>query len=127
MSPSPSPFPYLHVPFRPPFSLFSLQTHTHTATQINTQPIPPISPLLSALPSGREIHTLKPYIPPCLDTSVLQAMRAPPSPDISNFLNADTIGQDSSDDEDASKEKVVVGAFPGTREEYVAGDGRAYY
>ncbi|KAK0617888.1 hypothetical protein B0T17DRAFT_509475 [Bombardia bombarda] len=43
-----------------------------------TQPIAPTGTLLAQMPSGREIHTLKPYQPPMLDSSVLEAMRAPP-------------------------------------------------
>ncbi|KAN0099022.1 hypothetical protein V8E51_014685 [Hyaloscypha variabilis] len=76
---------------------------------INTQAIPPIGPLMATMPSGREIHTLKPYNPPALDASILENMRAPPD-------RADDYG-DGSSDEDEQKQDPV-GAFPGTKEDY---------
>ncbi|KAJ5579464.1 uncharacterized protein N7459_005449 [Penicillium hispanicum] len=46
---------------------------------INTQLIPPSGPLLSNLPSGRDIHTPPAfYKPPSLDDDILVRMRAPP-------------------------------------------------
>lgn len=81
---------------------------------INTQLIPDFRPLLAAMPSGREMHNVKPYIPPSLDASALQAMRAPPSP---NALGGTGDGGDSSDEEG----RTVVGAFPGTGVDYAAG------
>lgn len=100
--------------------------------KINTQPIPAFYPLLAMMPSGREIHNLKPYTPPSLDASTIQSMRAPPSPSASPRLNA---AQDSSEEEDGKNQKQstnVVGAFPGTRDEYAGGSGsesgiRSYY
>ncbi len=80
-----------------------------TLLQINTQAIPPIGPLMATMPSGREIHTLKPYNPPVLDASILESMRAPPD-------RADDYG-DGSSDEDEQKQDPV-GAFPGTKEDY---------
>jgi hypothetical protein len=91
--------------------------------KINTQSIPPFHPLLATMPSGREIHTLKPYTPPSLDASTLQNIRASPSPSASLRLDA---AQDSSDEEDGENQKRttnVVGAFPGTRDEYAGGSG----
>ncbi|KAI9052765.1 hypothetical protein LZ554_003038 [Drepanopeziza brunnea f. sp. 'monogermtubi'] len=77
---------------------------------INTQPIPPTGPLLASMPSGREIHSLKPWTPPVLDTSILENMRAPPD-------RVDDYDSDrSSEDESARQEPV--GAFPGTRGDY---------
>ena len=92
-----------------------------STVKINTQPIPPFHPLLATMPSGREIHSLKLYTPPFLDASTLQSMRAPPSPNASLHLEA---AQDSSDGEGAENAKrgaTVVGAFPGTRDEYAGG------
>ena len=78
--------------------------------QINTQVIPPIGPLIATMPSGREIHSLKSYVPPTLDQSVLESTRAPPS-------STDEYGRNSSSgEEDTAKDPV--GAFPGTREDY---------
>ena len=79
------------------------------------------------MPSGREIHTLKPYVPPSLDAPTLQNMRAPPSPTAAMRLEAE---QDSSDDEDNESKggtTTVVGAFPGTRDEYAAGSAIGHW
>jgi hypothetical protein len=86
------------------------------------------------MPSGRDIHTIKPYTPPSLDASTLAAMRAPPSPNASLQVasgGGDDEGQDSSDDDRLSRAGTVVGAFPGTREEYAGtpapGGSGGYY
>lgn len=92
---------------------------------INTQLIPPSAPLLAAMPTGRDVHTVPPYVPPELDAKILEQMRAPPSPR-RDQTGADVI--DSSDDEEAGRERAAaapVGAFPGTKAEY-AGSGRYY-
>ena len=83
---------------------------------INTQLIPDFHPLLAAMPSGREMHTVKPYSPPSLDAGTLQAMRAPPSP---NAAGGAGDGGESSDEE--GEGMMVVGAFPGTGTDYTAG------
>ncbi|KAK4251947.1 hypothetical protein C7999DRAFT_10464 [Corynascus novoguineensis] len=70
-----------------------------------TQPIPPVGPLLAQMPSGREIHTIKPFQPPGLDPEVLEAMRAPPD-------TLDEIGNYPSSDEDVAVDSIP-GAFPG--------------
>lgn len=91
------------------------------------------------MPSGRDIYTIKPYVPPSLDPSTILAMRAPPSPSPSLPLDSLTLrggaagkqGEgDSSDDENDgggggrdgrfSGATTVVGAFPGTREDYAS-------
>ncbi|TVY71286.1 pH-response regulator protein palC [Lachnellula suecica] len=77
---------------------------------INTQSIPPIGPLMSSMPSGREIHTLKPFIPPVLEASTLEAMRAPPD-------RVDDYGRDGG--ASSEEEQEPVGAFPGTKGDYV--------
>ncbi|KAH6670432.1 hypothetical protein B0J14DRAFT_96686 [Halenospora varia] len=77
---------------------------------INTQVIPPIGPLMASMPSGREIHSLKPFVPPTLEVSVLESMRAPPD-------RADDYGSDLSSD-DERNEQEPVGAFPGTKGDY---------
>ncbi|KAJ2976412.1 hypothetical protein NUW58_g8092 [Xylaria curta] len=43
-----------------------------------TQAIPPTAKLLASLPSGRDIHTIKPYQPPELSRQALESMRALP-------------------------------------------------
>ncbi|KAL7786779.1 hypothetical protein V8C37DRAFT_391688 [Trichoderma ceciliae] len=60
---------------------------------MNTRPIPPINTLINKMPSGREIHTIKPYQLPVLDRDELEAMRAPPE------QSDDVGGEASSDDE----------------------------
>ena len=79
--------------------------------QINTQLIPPSGPLLANMPSGREIHTPKQYIPPSLDEDTLARMRAPP-----DGANSANIGVDSDDssNEDVEGRTDLPGAFPST-------------
>lgn len=87
--------------------------------QINTQPIPPIGPLMGTIPSGREIHSLKPFIPPVLENSVLESMRAPPD-------RTDDYGGDGSSDEDEDAQGLV-GAFPFTKQDYSSAGSSNYY
>ncbi|KAM0188005.1 hypothetical protein ACHAPA_002589 [Fusarium lateritium] len=75
---------------------------------MNTQIIPPINTLLSKMPSGREIHTVKPYELPSLDPDVWEGMRAPPEED-DGFVD-----DLSSDDDIKGGPSAPVGAFPGT-------------
>lgn len=84
---------------------------------INTQAVPPSGPLLATIPSGREIHSLQPYVPPALDAATLAEMRAPPEGD----GVAGEGGADSSDDEIVGAgdgTKGMAGAFPGTGGDY---------
>ncbi|KZF23712.1 hypothetical protein L228DRAFT_246553 [Xylona heveae TC161] len=48
---------------------------------ISTQLVPPPDALLSQIPSGRDIHSPKRYVPPHLEPHVLAQMRAPLDPD----------------------------------------------
>ncbi|GAB7342507.1 hypothetical protein MBLNU457_g0698t2 [Dothideomycetes sp. NU457] len=68
---------------------------------INVQTVPPFEPLLAAMPSGREYHTPKPYIPPTLDAGELARMRAPPDPEQSAFAG----DEDDSGDEGGPRPK----------------------
>ncbi|KIL95341.1 ph-response regulator protein palc [Fusarium avenaceum] len=91
---------------------------------MNTQIIPPINSLLSKMPSGREIHTVKPYELPLLDPDVWEGMRAPPEED-DGFVD-----DLSSDDEIKGGPSAPVGAFPGTVSDYSrtpSTPGNAYY
>jgi len=72
---------------------------------------------MATMPSGREIHTVKPFIPPVLDALILENMRAPPDRD-------DDYGGNGSSDEGEEKQDPV-GAFPGTKEDYSSNS--AYY
>ncbi|OCK85129.1 pH-response regulator protein palC [Lepidopterella palustris CBS 459.81] len=82
---------------------------------IGVQLIPPSEPLLAGIPSGREYHTPKLFIPPALDEDVIIRMRAPHDPSDVAF---------EGDEEDSGEEadKVTpVGAFPGTKGAYSCG------
>ena len=84
-----------------------------------TQLIPPTGELLAQMPTGREIHTIKPYQPPLLDAGVLESMRAPPD-------RADEGGGYGSSDEEAASDPVAVGAFLGTHNQYRTGTPSYY-
>ncbi|RDL38643.1 Uncharacterized protein BP5553_02983 [Venustampulla echinocandica] len=86
---------------------------------INTQLVPPIGPLISTMPSGREIHSLKPFEPPVLDQSTIENMRAPPD-------RADDYGSESGSDE-YSESPNPVGAFPGTKADYSRSSSSSYF
>lgn len=90
-----------------------------------TQAIPPTGPLFAQMPSGREIHTIRPYQPPLLDAYVLEAMRAPP--DTSDDVGG--AGSSEGDDDDTlvgGGGGPPVGAFPGTHGDYGGGGGHGY-
>ncbi|RYP34620.1 hypothetical protein DL767_004180 [Monosporascus sp. MG133] len=91
-------------------------------TKMLTQTVPPPATLLSSLPSGREIHSIKAYQLPELSRQSLEAMRAPPD-------RSDDFGEDnlSSDDEQKSAVGVPIGAFPGTQADYRSDSTRPYY
>ncbi|KAK4464892.1 hypothetical protein QBC42DRAFT_196123 [Cladorrhinum samala] len=84
-----------------------------------TQAIPPVGPLLAQMPSGREIHSLKPYQPPELEPDVLEAMRAPPD-------RSDDPGNYASSDDETAVDPSLVGAFPGTHGDYRTGTPNYY-
>ncbi|KAJ5157677.1 pH-response regulator protein palC [Penicillium canariense] len=75
---------------------------------INTQPIPASAPLLSKLPSGRDIHTPPaPYMPASLDEDQILRMRAIPDESVNARFG--------SDPDDSEEEPVSLGgpATPG--------------
>ncbi|KAJ5801747.1 uncharacterized protein N7518_003815 [Penicillium psychrosexuale] len=77
---------------------------------MNTQIIPPSAPLLSNLPSGRDIHSPPaPYQPPCLDDDQLMRMRAPPDERDDVQFGSD---DDSEDDAGQPDGRGPPGAFP---------------
>ncbi|PQE21978.1 pH-response regulator palC protein [Rutstroemia sp. NJR-2017a WRK4] len=78
---------------------------------IGTQLIPSAGTLISNLPSGREMHSIKPYNPPSLDAQVLEDMRAPPDP-------TDIYDDVDSSDEEKGEVGAPAGAFPGTKGDY---------
>ena len=78
--------------------------------QMNTHPIPPSAPLLSNLPSGRDIHSPPtPYQPPSLDEDQLMRMRAPPDERDDIQVGSD---DDSEDDAGQPGGCGTPGAFP---------------
>ncbi|CAK7201135.1 hypothetical protein SEUCBS139899_003837 [Sporothrix eucalyptigena] len=92
---------------------------------MNTQLIPQAAPLLSQMPSGREIHTVRPMDAPQLDASVLEAMRVPPDPLDALADEVNDVGLSSSDDEDRISNQRShtpgssgIGAYPGTPSSY---------
>lgn len=89
--------------------------------QMMTQSIPPPATLLASLPSGREIHSMKPYAAPEVSRETLEAMRAPP--DRSDEYGGDGL---SSDDEQTIAD-APIGAFPGTKDDYRSPSTRSYY
>ena len=80
--------------------------------QVNTQAIPPADPLVANMPTGREVHQIKPYMPPTLDEDTLASLRAPPD----RLLEGKTMGDDdsSSEEEGVKGESSLPGAFPGS-------------
>ncbi|KAH8675472.1 pH-response regulator protein palC [Xylariales sp. PMI_506] len=95
-------------------------------TRINdtmmTQPVTAPAVLLAGMPSGREIHMIKPYIPPQLSRQMLEAMRAPPD-------RSDDFGEGglSSDEDNSAAKATPVGGYPGSRDEYRSGSARSYF
>lgn len=87
-----------------------------------TQAIPSPASLLSGLPSGREIHSIKPYEAPRLSAQSLEAMRAPPD-------RVDDYGEEplSSDEDEKAAKIPPPGAFPGTQDQYRSESTRSYY
>ena len=68
------------------------------------------------MPSGREIHSPAVYTPPGLDGDVLARMRAPVGEGDEEggpvFMGGE--GDSSEEEGGGGRERVVVGAFPGT-------------
>ncbi|KAI0818333.1 pH-response regulator protein palC [Xylaria sp. FL0064] len=86
-----------------------------------TQAVPPTAALLSSLPSGREIHTIKPYQPPELPRHSLESMRTVPD------RVDDYEGEQPSSDDERTLVDTPVGAFPGTSGNYRSETARSYY
>lgn len=85
-----------------------------------TQPVTPSATLLANLPSGRNLHDIKPYIQPELSRESLEAMRAPPD-------RADDYGDEGLSSDDENNPEAPVGAFPGTQGDYQSASRRSYY
>jgi hypothetical protein len=81
------------------------------------------------MPSGREYHSTKPYIPPALEEDVIIRMRGPPDSRDTVFEGEED--PDSTDEEESLREPVVspvplgIGAFPGSQGEQSRGE--SYY
>ncbi|KAI1074382.1 pH-response regulator protein palC [Whalleya microplaca] len=95
-------------------------------TKINdtilTQIVPSPATLISGIPSGRDMHTIKPYQPPEVGREILEAMRAPPE-------RSDDFADDQldSDDDERTAVDAPAGAFPGTQDQYRSASTRSYY
>lgn len=77
--------------------------------QINTQLIPPSDPLMVSMPSGRDMYTTQPFVPPVLDEDTLARMRAPPDREWMAGDHDDS----SSDEGDKTQQSKLPGSFPG--------------
>ncbi len=77
--------------------------------QMNTKAVPSPATLLPKMPSGRDIHTIKPYSPPTLGQDVMDAMRATP-------VREDDLDGDLSSDADDAGPSNPPGAYPGGTE-----------
>ncbi len=71
------------------------------------------------MPSGREIHAVKPFQLPSLDNAALEAMRAPPD-------RSDDIDEYPSSDDETLVDSGPAGTFPGTQSEYRTGTPNYY-
>ncbi|KAF2187825.1 pH-response regulator protein-like protein palC [Zopfia rhizophila CBS 207.26] len=87
---------------------------------MGVQLVPPSERLLAGMPSGREYHSPKMFIPPALDEDSIIRMRAPPDPGDAAFEGDE---EDSGDEDE--RISALTGAFPGTKAEYSGGTG--YY
>ena len=76
--------------------------------KINTQRIPPSESLVSAMPSGREIHSPKPYTTPSLEADTVARLRAP----LDHNEEHRSIESDNSTDEDEGSGSALPGSFP---------------
>lgn len=65
---------------------------------------------MSNMPSGRDIHLTKPYIPRNLDEETLASMRALPDP---QQLERSALNDSSSDSDDEGAKRKMPSAFPG--------------
>ncbi|OAA71343.1 BRO1 domain protein [Cordyceps fumosorosea ARSEF 2679] len=87
---------------------------------MNTKAVPPPATLLPKMPSGRDVHTIKPYVPPALGADVLEAMRAPPA-------HEDNQDGDLSSDADEPGPSNPPGAYPGADYSGGRATGSSYY
>lgn len=71
------------------------------------------------MPSGRDVHSVKQYMPPDLDEDTLAHMRTPPE----RKFSVKSMEEESSDSEAEGRDQSdFPGAFPGSRS-----NGEAYY
>ena len=75
---------------------------------------------MANMPSGRDIHSSKPYMPPALDAETLAQMRAP----LDRFEDSGAEGPSSSDEERDKQQDTLPGAFPKSSEQ---ASGESYY
>ena len=66
------------------------------------------------------MYSLKSFIPPALEVSILESMRAPPD-------RTDDFGGVDSSDEEGVAIREAIGAFPGTERDYDGPGGNNYY
>ena len=74
------------------------------------------------MPSGRDVHSAKPFIPPSLDDEALSKLRMTPDRE----QVEDAMGGDDSDDEvGEGRPSALPGSFPGSST--AASSGELYY
>ncbi|ROT37275.1 pH-response regulator protein palC [Sodiomyces alkalinus F11] len=98
---------------------------TKVNDMIASQPIPPTGPLIAQMPSGRDIHVVKPYQVPQLDRTVLEATRAPPDRTDDGVGVGDGLSSDEEAEVGDRAKQVPVGAYPGSRPDH--GSRSSYY
>ena len=78
-------------------------------SQITAQLIPASEPLLANMPTGRKVHTPRPFIPAELDASTLGSMRA----QLDSAALARTMAGAEEDSGEEETDIAPPGAFPG--------------
>jgi len=88
--------------------------------------IPPADPLVATMPSGRDIHSTKLYVPPGLDEQTLARMRAPPD---TERVRSSAFDHDDSDSDDDGTPQTKQSGLPGTfpRSSLTASNNNEYY
>ena len=66
------------------------------------------------MPSGRDVHPTKLFVPPKLDEDTLSQMRAPADTTKAERMMGDDDDDSSSNEDDNKGESKLPGAFPGS-------------
>ena len=66
------------------------------------------------MPTGRDVHTTKPFKLPTLDEDTLARMRAPPDHGSLEKLSGNDNSSDSENEHSGKRQSSLPGAFPGS-------------